>query len=174
MLDASERLWIGTSEGLFIAKNGRLDHIKKGVGSSTTLKSNFIKCLFQDVHGSIWIGSYYGGLSMWDEANANFKDLEALFIESDIRSNVVSSVAFVNNSLWIGTEGAGLLKYDKNLDKIDMLDQVGSGFLPSNIKDIEEYNGKLLLELLRMASLLLILFLRFTKARNSTKKYQHF
>ena len=44
-------------------------------GNPKSLSKNSIKDLYEDNNDSIWIGTYYGGINLWNKSSNNFQML---------------------------------------------------------------------------------------------------
>lgn len=114
--DNDNNLWVGTNTGLNIyTKNGVL---KSYIESE---KLNKIKSIYKDLNGSIWIGSYYGGVNFWDKNNLNFLRIHSNDPYKTLNFNTVSALETDDkNNIYIGTEGDGITILDslKNKKKI--------------------------------------------------------
>ena len=115
-------IWIGTGErGLsiltpenrekrvFIRKTSRYN-------DPQSLSHNYIRCLYKDSKGIIWIGTNSGGLNRYDRENDRFiryryDDADSNSISSD---NVGALLEDNSGVLWVGTGEAGLNRFDKD------------------------------------------------------------
>src|SRR6218665_1167243 len=75
--DDKHNLWIGTEGGglnYLDRKTGLFKNYRQIPGDSSSLSSNFIKCLYRDLSGNIWVGtSYNGGLNRFDPRTGQFR-----------------------------------------------------------------------------------------------------
>jgi signal transduction histidine kinase/ligand-binding sensor domain-containing protein len=108
-------LAVGTSEnGIFIfARNGRYLHFDEISG----LGDNWVKSLAVDREGTLWVGLGNGGVSAMQqpafETVASLDDWGRRPPTSVFRSD--------DGTFWVGTEGAGLYRYDgKDWSRIDI------------------------------------------------------
>ena len=108
--DAQNKLWIGTYEGLYILdKSQNLTTLKNEVSNDKSLSKNSIKSIFKDKKGAIWIGTYYGGLNIWDPANVNFINYTTNTFNTNLSYSVVSSIEkYTEEIIYLGTEGKGI------------------------------------------------------------------
>jgi len=120
--DKGGNIWIATAIGLYL-----LDHVNGGLKLFSTrdgLKSNDINCIYQDMQGHIWVGSYYGGLARYNSGQKRFVTYSEK--EGLANNNVQSILEDANHNLWMGT-GNGLSKFNvasqtfKNYNKSDGL-----------------------------------------------------
>lgn len=109
-------IWLGTSEGITILNNdGDAVRLSNHTYDSRSVSNNYIKSIYRDVNGSIWIGSYYGGIDFWDPANTNFITYSDQSANRKLGYKAVSSIvsdAFKN--IYIGTEGGGVTIFPHN------------------------------------------------------------
>ncbi len=119
--DKDKNLWIGTNKGLFVASysSGQLQDFKL-LGSQALLSIN---TLHLDKRNRLWIGSYYGGLAMYDKDRKDF----VIYTEKEgLANNNVLSILEDEGNLWISTSN-GLSKFNiaaktfKNYTKNDGL-----------------------------------------------------
>ncbi len=76
----------------------------------TSLLSNSIKAFYQDSLNRFWIGSYFGGINIYDKNALKFNPVRSkVWDEGSLSNNNVSAFAEdANGNLWIGTDGGGL------------------------------------------------------------------
>ena len=76
----------------------------------TSLLSNSIKAFYQDDLNRLWIGSYFGGINIYDKNALKFNPVRSkVWDEGSLSNNNVSAFAEdANGNLWIGTDGGGL------------------------------------------------------------------
>lgn len=106
-------IWIGTQEGLSIFNPGNYS-VKNYYSnqSISSLNQNSIYALFQDKIGSVWVGTYFGGINVAYAHQSYFYKWQFSLSASGI--NMLSSVVPDVNCYWVGSEGAGLKKVDLN------------------------------------------------------------
>ncbi|WP_288954688.1 two-component regulator propeller domain-containing protein [uncultured Polaribacter sp.] len=138
--DNQNNLWIGTYDGLFIYDTtNTIINLKNKINDFKSLSKNSVKSLFKDKKGSIWIGTYYGGINLWDNSNINFKNLTTNRSKNSLSYNVVSSIEnYKNKLLFIGTEGKGLNILDRINNSISYINN-------DNYKALSDENIKSLL-----------------------------
>lgn len=97
---AEDKIWLLTTDGIFIAEKGQLsrvytDIIKKGTA------------IAQDARGNIWLGTNKGAwylsknLQIHFNAKNGFTDNEVKHIFKDAENNI-----------WLGTDGSGIFKFN--------------------------------------------------------------
>ncbi len=119
--DGSGKLWIGIENGgldildLQSMETGEIvfTHNKNIKYEETSLSNNSIYSLLKDKQGTIWIGTYGGGINYYNDLLFKF---DHFTIPSG--NNIVNVIYKENDNLWIGTEG-GLYVFNSNMDKVD-------------------------------------------------------
>lgn len=101
-------LWLGTEEGLV-----RFDGIRFTVfdkRNTPTLKNNYIWTLFEDEKGTLWIGTYGGGLVRYEQGKFSaFTDFSSTDV---IRAIYIEQ----NGNIWLGTDSGLICKREVRLD----------------------------------------------------------
>ena len=130
--DKNKNMWIATfGGGLNKAtfnsaptnSNNKLhfQHYKNLISNKSSLSDNKVTTLFEDKSGSLWIGTYYGGLNKLDLKNQKEKIETAKFTyfisqkknQSSLSDNSVMAITEDDSGfLWIGTFGGGLNRFN--------------------------------------------------------------
>lgn len=124
--DKDGGFWLATANGLFLFDrvNETFTPYKYDYRDTKSISSNNVWVLHEDRAGNFWVGTWGGGLNLFDRAAKKFKH----FTEKDgLPSNIVFSILEAGDStLWIGT-GNGISHFDPktkvftNYDKSDGL-----------------------------------------------------
>lgn len=129
LLPDGSTLWVGTEKGLFRmypqSSNGDSAVEIHGLDGSDGLTDNTIQALYQDHEGSLWIGTWRGGLCRLRNGKfLNFGTREGLAHE------IVHSIfQDTDESMWFGTQG-GLTRLDGASSETFTM---ASGHLPDNM-----------------------------------------
>lgn len=153
--DKQKQLWIGSYDGISIMHpNGTHTRLNYKADEYSSLSK--IKSIYTDTTGSVWIGTYYGGVNVWNNTTVNFNSIS----DNKLGFNVVSSiVSNGNKNIYVGTEGGGVTILDiekentryinKNNSKALLSDNIKSLLLSDNylwigafLKGISVYNVK--------------------------------
>jgi signal transduction histidine kinase/ligand-binding sensor domain-containing protein/DNA-binding response OmpR family regulator len=96
-------------------KTGRISAYVSKRFDPQSLSHNSVRNFLADKTGTIWIGTFAGGIDLY-AANANNFDLitEEVGEQKGLNASVVSSILpDTTGNLWIGTEGGGLNYFDR-------------------------------------------------------------
>jgi signal transduction histidine kinase/ligand-binding sensor domain-containing protein len=124
--DGDGFVWIGTGVGL-----NRFDGYDFAVyrsvgGDSTSLPSNSITNLFVDHSGRLWVSTALG-LCYYDRATDAFVRVPLAYngvVQKEFEASMAAEDA--NKTLWFGTIGNGLARYDPKLNRLEALPAPGS------------------------------------------------
>lgn len=142
---SQKEILIATQEGLSVLNP--ITHTFKSYQNksslTTSLNQNSIYSLFEDNVGSIWLGTYYGGVNVTYANPTPFNNLKYDDTRNGLNHNIVSSIVEEGDgNLWIGTEGGGLNYYNiktKNLNyyrnSLHDKNSLGSDFVKKVYKD---------------------------------------
>ncbi len=115
-------LWINTLEGLAKYDGYEFKLYKNIPGDSTSILSDEREPLQLDHDGNLWLGTRIG-ISRYEphcDCFANYPLDAADFAELELglASNGVSAITVdKDNNLWVGVQGGGLLRYDRENDE---------------------------------------------------------
>jgi signal transduction histidine kinase/ligand-binding sensor domain-containing protein len=131
--DRAGILWVGTQYGL-----DRYDPIKKQFthhfpepGSHFSQK-NDIRAIYEDIIGSLWIGTKDGELFEFDRETEKFILYNNEIFNAQNLTYTISSITEDHEGmLWIGTKGGGIHKIDRAKEKITVYSRKDG--LPNNI-----------------------------------------
>ncbi len=140
--DREHNIWFGTFDGLqkYNAKTEEysLVQIPKYVGG---LNHPSIFSLYRDIQGTIWVGSYYGGVNYFTPRLESFVhyDYDRNATKNLYYSYIGDILVDKNEQVWLGTDGGGISCMDKNWNTIHQFTAgtAGTNSLPhNNIKSI--------------------------------------
>jgi len=123
--DKNNHLYIGTQyDGLYVLD--RTTNQLKTIGGEgspdfSRLRSNQIRCIFEDHLGHLWIGSK-GGVSEYFPETGRIRNYNR-FGNVNIPHNWAYAVAEdQQGSVWVGTFGGGIARYDRDNDRFIHID----------------------------------------------------
>ena len=107
MADGQE--WIGTQNGLLYRDSVKQGWVRCAREDGRGLVNNSIWTLYADHDDNMWIGTYSGGISFYP-AHTGTHFRTARLADYGLPQCAVSSFVLDGETLWLGTEGAGLLE----------------------------------------------------------------
>jgi ligand-binding sensor domain-containing protein/serine phosphatase RsbU (regulator of sigma subunit) len=117
--DPLGKVWIGTQEGIFVyqPQNDELKHFTHNPTQIGTLSSDIVKAFAVDKKGQLWVGTYGGGLLLYNYTTETFQafrqtDDNPYSLSDDM---VQSLICDRTGILWVGTYD-GLNKFDPEKD----------------------------------------------------------
>ncbi|MEM6964273.1 MAG: two-component regulator propeller domain-containing protein, partial [Bacteroidota bacterium] len=108
-------IWVGALNGLWRYDGRSFKHYQKEARDSTALTDNNVKALYEDSEGTLWVGTYGGGLLKYHRACDCFQR----YIHEPDNPNSLSfnevQVIFESSQkqLFVGTDGRGLDLFDR-------------------------------------------------------------
>lgn len=123
-----KEFWIATESGIFIFNTNTKSFttLKKKNLDPYSLNDNAIYTLCKDAEGSIWAGTYFGGVNFYAKQNTAFKKYFPDNSVSAIGGNIVREICEDHfDNLWIGTEDGGLNKLNKKTGNITQFKPTG-------------------------------------------------
>ncbi len=115
-------LWILTSNGLNrlqsydSAKFVKYQHFAS-VEDSLNENPTVFQTAMQDEQGSFWVGTENGKLLKFNPATEIFREFSFSGISKSANKATIFSIKEQGNFIWIGTDGNGLVKFDKEVGK---------------------------------------------------------
>jgi len=113
-------IWIGTQKGLYKINpfTGEYFHFQHSKSDLYSIPNNSIWQIYEDNLGNKWFGTYAGGIAY---LNANETPKFKSYLTNMDQTNHSGFSCFLDfkNELWIGSQGGGLSKFNKNLEKIN-------------------------------------------------------
>jgi len=118
LTDRRNRLWAGSSEGLFLQEKGVFRNI-------FPKKENIIALWESPADGNIWAGSFDNGVYVVSPAG---KVLRHLTTKNGLDDGNVLSIAGDDRQVWLATFG-GVTAVDLRTEKTSRLDALGNGYV---------------------------------------------
>ena len=104
-LTANGELWIGTYNGLAKFNNVNWNSYRP---PEYPMSDNEIKCLAVDSDGGLWVGTHTGGLIYFLN-----DEWTTYSLEDGLAHSEVTAITITTNSVWVGTNGGGISRFDK-------------------------------------------------------------
>ncbi|WP_459952348.1 ATP-binding protein [Dysgonomonas termitidis] len=138
--DDKQNIWIGTYKGITIyspetKKSSILIHNES---ASYSLRHNSVYSIYKDRQGTIWVGSYYGGVSYFNPAI----ELYSFYGTSSKDPSMLNGLIIGNmtedekGNLYIATEEGGINLLNPNTGLIKTYDKSNSNLPHNTIKSI--------------------------------------
>jgi signal transduction histidine kinase/ligand-binding sensor domain-containing protein len=151
--DKAGNFWIASDDGLCLMTDfhddlpeGQFEVYQNDVFIEQSLSTNAIKALYADKDGRLWIGSYFGGISVYDPDYFRFQTIRhhPLKTKSLPGNNVTAIKSDSNGNLLVGLDNDGLCllpggsaNIGENLYEVIELRNSLTGELEKKIKSIE-------------------------------------
>ncbi|MDF2193618.1 sensor histidine kinase [Paraflavitalea sp. CAU 1676] len=115
-------MWFGTNDGLNRYDGHNFLVFQHRPGDSTSISGNIINDILEDEQGVLWIATADGGLTRYDHRQApsrQFRQYRHLpGNPGSLPINILNKLLLDDRGfLWIGTGGAGLLRFDRLKEK---------------------------------------------------------
>lgn len=121
-------IWLGTAHGIkIITPSNKVIDVQNNNKKVGGLSQNFIKCIFKDNNESIWLGTYSGGVNIWNKTNENFIYLKNYKYDNNVVTSIVSDE---NSNMYIGTEGGNVTVWDPDKKEVEVLTVSGNEGIP--------------------------------------------
>lgn len=133
LCEDGEYMWVGTSNGVF--KISMQD--KAVIGYYALETNNLVRCIQKDANGRLWIGTFGGGLNVYD---SDFRLIVHFDVTSRFPSNTVNAIYMDKQKrLWVGT-GEGLVCFSSAASWDYKVYRCEDGLANSHIRAIIEDN----------------------------------
>lgn len=110
LLVEEDHLWIGCKDGLKLySRKGKLVKHFKADQLPGSLQASFIKSLYRDSHGKLWVGTWGGGLSMLNPQDSTFTTYD---VNSGLPNNVVYGILENDSGILLLSTNLGISAFD--------------------------------------------------------------
>jgi len=112
--DNDNNLWIATTSGLFIVTpENKTISIKENDRENNGSIQNYIRRIYKDKNGFMWLATQNRGIITWDKSYQNFLQLKNNNLYNNITNDIVTDS---DNNIYFGTEGGVLNLLDQKGD----------------------------------------------------------
>ncbi len=149
LFDSEKQLWIGTDNGLSILQEGSdgkaiFQNLQHDADNPWSLSSNSVIALCEDVSGTVFAATYYGGLDKYTRGKNKFQRFgyRSTNPAAALPARDVSAVAIGrDNEVWLATRNGGITEIREagtNAQEVQHLrhDADAKGGIPANISAI--------------------------------------
>jgi ligand-binding sensor domain-containing protein len=112
--DGQGFMWFGTVDGLNRYDGYQMKVFKNLRADPTSLSDNLIRTLYTDRAGTLWVGTWFGGLNRYERKTETFTRFQHDPADpTSVSSNSVFAILEDGaGNLWLGTRGGGLNRFD--------------------------------------------------------------
>ena len=108
-------MWFGTGDGLNKFDGRNFTVYKHNSEDTLSIGANYIEVLHLDENNNLWVGSWGGGLSLYNADQDNFTNYTSNKENGDFNYNYISAIYDdKEGNLWLATPN-GLYKFNKQL-----------------------------------------------------------
>lgn len=136
--DFEGNIWVGYRSGLrkIDVATGEISHYKSDPDRVGALTNRSVTSLFTDKQGTVWIGTYWGGVNFFSPEYQHFDHFHAS--QTGLSFPVVGAMAEdKEGNIWICTEGGGLNLYQPQQNRFKHFNaNTGHHFSSNFFKDI--------------------------------------
>lgn len=110
LIDANNRVWIGSYTGLFILDNNRNSFTSYvNTPEEGSISHSSVRKIFLDKQGGIWLGTFFGGLNYYHPIKNQFTNIRKNADPKSLDDNVIGPIAQRSNGeIWFGTNNGGI------------------------------------------------------------------
>lgn len=130
--DKNDRLYIGTEEGLYIynLKTGLAENYQQSFNNDPKkLNDKAIYSTYLAKDGSVWIGTYFGGVNYIPSNTYGFRSIMATDKDNGLSGKAISQMMEDSrHNIWIGTEDGGITIYEPSNDSYKIINTKSSPF----------------------------------------------
>lgn len=139
MVSSEGSIWVGAENGLHIKDASGITRLTHSSSMPDSISDNAVFCISEDSEGGVWIGTYFGGVNYYSRYSSMFRKYSPLPEEGHLRGKNISEFCPTGDGrIWIGTEDAGLHRFDPKDGKFE------TGFIPAgNIHALSIIDGNL-------------------------------
>jgi ligand-binding sensor domain-containing protein/GAF domain-containing protein len=133
-------MWFGTKDGLNRYDGYTIKVYKNDTNDPNSLSDNYISAIAEDSKGRLWIGTWSGGINVYDRDKEIFTRYQNKPSDSTSLSKNRVREIFINShdSIWIGTLGGGINLFIENKNCFRSFTVKNSGLSNNDVYSIIE------------------------------------
>ncbi len=146
-IDTRNYIWIGSDNGLCVLDPEReyFHRFAMNPADQTRMQSDYIRSVYQDKSGVIWIATKFGGLSKWSRSKVLFEHWDSADFSDNTSRQLFIQTIFedLEEILYVGSRNSGLFVFDRyrnTFQQIQRKDGIASNSVTALLK---EANGNL-------------------------------
>lgn len=106
--DKSGVIWIATEDGLNRYDGSKFTIYKQNINATNSLLSNFMRLIFEDSKGHLFLG-FYNGLQLYNDTTGKFTEIPLVLENGEpFSAHVITMLERKNGEILVGTAGHGL------------------------------------------------------------------
>lgn len=145
--DHDHNILIGSNEGfnVFNPETHEVQIYNQKGSAEGNLNHFFIYSLLVDRAGTVWIGSFYGGVNYYNGITQHFKYYNPAY-GKDYVYGAIGPIVAEKDGVWAGTGGGGLLYFNRKTKEFTqyLIDEQDGSYFTNQVRAMGRYNGKLL------------------------------
>ncbi len=116
-------MWFATDDGLVRYNGYDLVTYRNHRSDPGSISANFSIILLEDRYNQLWVGTFGGGLNLYDRDTDSFRRFlnDPKNPNSLPHNRVKTMIESQDGKIWLGTEGRGLVTFDPNPKNLDSL-----------------------------------------------------
>jgi ligand-binding sensor domain-containing protein len=110
--DNSGQFWIGSRSGFYVfdPSSRQVHEFTINPDSPSSISDNSIRSIFIDRDGSFWIGTFYGGINIFNPMSKQFDHFKQPGVNSPLFYKIASALyEDFRRNIWISVEGKGIM-----------------------------------------------------------------
>lgn len=141
--DRQGYIWFATANGLDRYDGYTVKIFRHESGKPGTVSANLIRALYEDPKGRLWVGTFGGGLDLYEPVTGTFRHYRHIAGDPNTlaSNNIWSLNSTPDGKLLVGTFDAGLDVFDVELGKIHHFPAMAQSNGPSDNRINAIYTG---------------------------------
>lgn len=137
-LDMDNNLWVGALDALYIydEEGDKFQFHTNDPLKLNSLSHGSVRCIYKDVQGGMWLGTYFGGLNYYHPLKDRFKNMFRIPHRNTLNDNVIGCIIEdEDENLWIGTNNGGINFYNTSTGTFSYI-TTKDGLMANDIKTL--------------------------------------
>ncbi len=138
--DHEGNIWIGTDgSGIYVYNSAGIlqKHFYYQANKPSSLSNDAILCMYLDSEKRIWVGSFRGGLSLYQPLTQTFKHYQQGSSTGLLRNDIRSIAEDSEGNLWLAVHGKGVSKFNIQTEKVTNYPYLSSAWTTKVLVDHE-------------------------------------